>query len=153
MIDFAKLSRQRTLLAALAASALLLAVPPAVSARVRLTIAEIFEPVHLGGPEPGPRGPAAPGGLRAGARAPSASCRRSARRTNGSASSWPRPATRSPGASAASGVGLAAAALERAEWRRGVPVAANVVRRPGRWESLELFVDRGTASGAAAARR
>jgi rod shape-determining protein MreC len=38
-------------------------------------------------------------------------------------------------------------ALERVKWRRGLPLAANVIRRPGKWESHELIIDRGRRSG------
>ena len=148
MIDFSKLSRQRTLLAALGVSVLLLAVPPAASARVRLAVAEVFEPVTSAARD-----------LGSGARRHLAAFGRGSRLQRELQDAREETQRlRQQLADARDEINQRVRAerewaslqhaLERTDWRRGVPVAANVVRRPGRWETLELFVDRGTAHGA-----
>jgi cell shape-determining protein MreC len=141
------LSRRKVLLVALAASALLLVVSAAFSAGLRLKIAEIFEPVtntvrSIGR---GVRSRVAAFG-----RGPQLQQELEAERQD-------HARTRAQLAEAQAELGRERRAtaetaelrraLERTGWRRGVPVAANVIRRPGRWENCELTVDCGREQG------
>jgi len=142
-----RLTRTRVLLLSLAASALVLAVPPALSARVRLAAAGFFEPVTgtvraLGG------------GLRArlaafgrGPRLAQELAEERRRRTELESVLAEKIEELARLRRARAEGDEARAALERARWRRGLPLAANVISRPGKWESHELVVDRGRANG------
>lgn len=147
-IDFSNLSRQRMLLAALIVSALLLVVPPAVSGRVRLAVAEIFEPIasaarNLGG---GVRRHLAAFGRGSRLQRKLQDEREESDRLRRQLAEARDEISRRERAERE--MLSLHHALERAGWRSGVPVAANVVRREGRWENLELLVDRGTDQGA-----
>jgi len=144
-----KLSRRRILLASLAGSAVLLAVPAAISANLRQAVASALEPVT--------------GTVRSigrGARARLAAFGRgTALQQELEAERQAHAQTRARLAEKEAELGRVnrageeakglRAALERAGWRRGVPVPANVIRGPGRWEGFVLTVDCGSAQDVA----
>jgi cell shape-determining protein MreC len=144
MLDF---SRRKTLLISLAVSAAVLAVPAAMSARLRLAVSAVFEPLT---------GTARSIGM--GVRKHLASFGRGTRlqreleaEREARARAEARLAESLDELGRLKRAGTDSAAvrtvLDRAKWRGGVPVPANVIRRPGRWESFELFVDRGADQG------
>lgn len=141
------LSRRKTLLVALTASALLLVLPAAFSAGLRLKMAEIFEPVT-----------STVRSIGLGVRARIAAFGRgTSLQQELETERQDHARTKAQLAQAQAELGRVKRAteeaadlrraLERVKMRRGVPVAANVIRRPGRWESCELTVDCGRDRG------
>lgn len=135
------------LVLSLAVSALVLLVPPALSGKVRLAAAELFEPVTFTARS-----------LLGGLRTRLASFGRGdALRTelDGERRRVQELEARVAGREEELARLRRALAerdelnemLSRARWRRGVPIPANVIRLPGRWESCEVVIDRGRSSG------
>ncbi len=142
-----RLTRPRVLLLSLGISALVLAVPPAVSARARLAAAGLLEPLtstarNLAG---GVRARLRTFGRGSGLQQQLDEERRRGEELRTALAEKTEELSRIRRARTESEE--LRAALERAKWRRGLPLAANVIRRPGRWESHELIVDRGRTGG------
>ncbi|HOX08671.1 MAG TPA: rod shape-determining protein MreC [Planctomycetota bacterium] len=145
--DLKNMSRRRALLVALAASLLLLVLPAAVSARVRLAAASLFSPITGSVRSVGMglrlrlaafgRGTELQQQLEA-ERQAHAQTRAQLAEAQDQLKSLQRASEEAAGLRRAK---------ERNSWRRGVPVAANVIRRPGRWENCELIVDCGSDQG------
>jgi rod shape-determining protein MreC len=144
-----KLSRRRTLLVSLAVSAVVLAVPAATSARLRLAIAWLFEPVTntVRSVGLGARSRVAAFGRGTTLQQELESEREAHARTRAELAEVRVELERIRRATE-DAKDLRRLAASNA-WRRGVPVAANVIRRPGRWESCELTVDCGSEHGVA----
>lgn len=141
-----KLNRGRIILLSLAVSGLILAVPAVLSRRVRLAAADLFEPITS-------TAHSLLGGVRARIRA------------FGRGTQLQQELETERSKRLELETRLAEKAEELARYKRtheevkelrrvlddaryrGEALAANVIRRPGKWQSHELIVDRGTASG------
>ena len=142
-----RLSRGRIILAALVFSAMIMALPAVVSRRVRLAAADLFEPITSAAND-------LLGGLRlrlrefgrGGDLSEELGEERRRRRLLETELARTRDKLHRLQRVDDERAGLQEV-MSRVDVRRSVPVAANVIRRPGRWESRELVVDRGAASG------
>jgi rod shape-determining protein MreC len=142
-----RLNRARIILVSLAISALVLLVPAAVSHRVRLAAADLFEPLtsvarNLAG---GVRSRISEFGHGTELRRELEQQRQRCLELESLLAEKTEELARLRRARTESE--QLRTALERVKWRRGMPLAANVIRRPGKWESSELIIDRGRASG------
>jgi rod shape-determining protein MreC len=142
-----KLNRTRIILLSLITSTLILVIPAAVSWRVRLAAADLFEPVTstarnlLGGV----RARIAAFGRGTDLQEELATERKRRMELEALLAENVEQLARLRRARSESAE--LSRALGRSRWRRGLPVAANVIRRPGKWESHEVVIDRGASGG------
>ncbi|MHC4917230.1 MAG: rod shape-determining protein MreC [Planctomycetota bacterium] len=142
-----KLNRKRIVLVSLGVSVLILAVPAAVSRRVRLAAADLFEPVTS-------TTRSFFGGIRARIRAFGRGDElkqelEEERRRRQELETLLAEQIEKLALMKRAGDELTELRrlLPETFWRRGLPIAANVIRRPGKWESRELIIDRGASHG------
>jgi rod shape-determining protein MreC len=141
-----KLNRARIIVLSLVVSALILLVPAAVSRRVRLAAADLFEPITSTA-----RG--ITGGIRArisefnrGSELQQQLAEERRRRTEVETLLAEKIEEIARLRRARKEGTEVHEVIRQAKWR-GVPLAANVIRRPGKWESNELVIDLGKRSG------
>jgi len=142
-----KLNRARVILLSLIVSALVLLVPAAISRRVRLAAADLFEPItstarSMAG---GVRERISSFGKGSELRRELEAERRMRLELETRLAEKTEELARLRRARTESAD--LRRTLERVKWRRGLPLSANVIRRPSKWESSEVIIDRGLASG------